>query len=45
MSQDTLQAIINVLNRTLERDIRPKVADAMVKMAIAALEEEKGKMI
>lgn len=45
MSQEKLQAIINVLNRTLEQDIRPKVADAMVKMVIASLEEEKGKLI
>lgn len=45
MTQDKIQALIQVLNRTLEQDCRPKVADELVKMAIAALEEEKGKMI
>lgn len=45
MNQEKIQALIQVLKRTLEQDCPPKVADEMVRMAIAALEEEKGKMI
>ncbi len=44
MSQEKVQALISLLELTLE-NVKPKVADEMVKMAIAALEEEKGKLI
>jgi flagellar biosynthesis/type III secretory pathway protein FliH len=44
MSQEKIQALISLLKLTLE-NVKPKVADEMVKMAITALEEEKGKMV
>lgn len=45
MSKDKIQAIINVLQKTLEANMKPNVADEMVTMAIAALEDEKAKII
>lgn len=40
MSKEKIQAIINILNRTLKQDIRPKVADAIIENL---LEQERKK--